>query len=314
MATSRPFAYNTGSTIVGTEQIGNLAIGTPTNGFDSTELQWWMGPDEDFGYVIAYEQSDGTQPNPLSISAYVQFWRSSDKTDQSFINLTNSIIQGQNFTGTTQAKTYLNNNGYWTSYSGISINDAIYDALSSSGKTAYTGATIGNFISVSSTDYNNVINNVVGVFRYGTTEAQMSGASSTSWGGGFAIQNPYQTPVGGNNYIIGFSIWPDRASSNILYSGNATGTSVTYTKIANTVTNNTGARQFYIRKAPQDSTTGNTYFAGYTSGAQITKGSTINPTYYKSAGGTTVTPTWLTWNSNTVPPAFQVIATSIKSW
>ena len=120
MSTSRPFAYNLGSLITGTEQVGNLAIGTPTNGFDSTGLQWWNGPNEDLGYVIAHQTPGGNQPNPLSIPAYLGFWRSNTKTDQSFINLANyvanSINSPQNFTGGTQAKTWLNANGYWTSY------------------------------------------------------------------------------------------------------------------------------------------------------------------------------------------------------
>jgi hypothetical protein len=34
MATSRPFAYNTGSTISGTEQIGDLAIGVDDLDYD----------------------------------------------------------------------------------------------------------------------------------------------------------------------------------------------------------------------------------------------------------------------------------------
>ena len=53
MATTRPFAYNTGGAIPGTIQVGNLAVGTPTNGFESTGEDWWNGPDEDLGYVIA---------------------------------------------------------------------------------------------------------------------------------------------------------------------------------------------------------------------------------------------------------------------
>ena len=57
MPTSRPFAYNTGSTITGTEQLGSIAIGYPTSGFTSTGLRWWNGPDEDLGYVdvIVYD-------------------------------------------------------------------------------------------------------------------------------------------------------------------------------------------------------------------------------------------------------------------
>ena len=63
MATSRPFAHNPGTAIAGTTQIGNLAVGTPTNGFGSTGLQWWNGPDEDLGYIIA--KVTDIQPTPV---------------------------------------------------------------------------------------------------------------------------------------------------------------------------------------------------------------------------------------------------------
>ena len=67
MATARPFAYNPGATgpIPGTEQVGSLAVGTPANGFAATGLQWWNGPDEDLGYVIAASVPGNTQPTPV---------------------------------------------------------------------------------------------------------------------------------------------------------------------------------------------------------------------------------------------------------
>ena len=114
MSTTRPFAYNTGPSITGSEQIGNLAIGKPTNGFASTGLKWWNGPDEDLGYVIAHQTPSG-QPGADGTTAYLGFWRSNLLTDNSFISLAETI-SGQSFTGGTQAKTWLNNNGYWTSY------------------------------------------------------------------------------------------------------------------------------------------------------------------------------------------------------
>ena len=66
MATARPFAYNPpGATgITGTDQVGSLAVGTPTYGFSSTGLPWWNGPDEDLGYVIAQSVPSNTQPTP----------------------------------------------------------------------------------------------------------------------------------------------------------------------------------------------------------------------------------------------------------
>jgi hypothetical protein len=116
MATSRPFAYNTGSTISGTVQVGDLAVGTPTAGFDATGLVWWMGPDEELGYVIADSVPNNSQPTPISgVTASVGFWRSSALTESSFIEIAN-YVTGQSFTGGTQASNYLTTNGYWNSW------------------------------------------------------------------------------------------------------------------------------------------------------------------------------------------------------
>ena len=114
MATARPFAYNTGSTISGTTQIGSLAVGTPSSGVTGNP-KWWNGPDEDLGYVICRPNTSGNQPNPDNVPAYIRFSRSKLKTDQSFINLVNSVFN-QTFTGTTQCSSYLTTNGYWTSW------------------------------------------------------------------------------------------------------------------------------------------------------------------------------------------------------
>ena len=115
MATARPFAYNSGTTIPGTQQVGNLSIGAPTSGFTNNP-QYWNGPDEELGYVIAQSVSGNTQPTPLSgVTAAVGFFRSTDLTEGSFITLSETIA-GQSFATGEDAKTWLNNNGYWTSY------------------------------------------------------------------------------------------------------------------------------------------------------------------------------------------------------
>ena len=115
MAFARPFAYNPGTLISGTEQIGNLSVGTPTSGFTNNP-QYWNGPDEELGYVIAQSVSGNTQPTPLSgITASVGFFRSDDLTEGSFIEIS-EVIADQSFATGNDAKTWLNNNGYWTSY------------------------------------------------------------------------------------------------------------------------------------------------------------------------------------------------------
>ena len=114
MATARPFAYNTGSTIPGTEQLGDLSIGSPSSGFTNSP-QYWNGPDEELGYVIAQTVSGGNQPNPVGGSAYVGFFRSEFLTENSFLQLSETVA-GQTFANVNEAVLWLNNNGYWTSF------------------------------------------------------------------------------------------------------------------------------------------------------------------------------------------------------
>jgi hypothetical protein len=118
MASVRPFAYNPippNSLISGTTQVGDLAVGVPLTGFTNTP-QYWNGPDEDLGYVIAVPVSGNTQPTPISgVTASIGFYRSDDLTNNSFIDLTNSIFN-QSFSSANEASTWLTNNGYWNSY------------------------------------------------------------------------------------------------------------------------------------------------------------------------------------------------------
>ena len=92
MSTSRPFAYNTGAPVAGTEQVGDLAIGLPTAGFESTGLQWWNGPDEDLGYVIAKKNIPGNQPTPVPSDSLTL----SSTYKGSSLNLTTDQIVWQN--------------------------------------------------------------------------------------------------------------------------------------------------------------------------------------------------------------------------
>lgn len=60
---SRPFAFNSGSPISGTEQIGYLAVGTPTIGFSGSGVKFFNGPSEDTSYIIA--KTSSAQPTPI---------------------------------------------------------------------------------------------------------------------------------------------------------------------------------------------------------------------------------------------------------
>lgn len=199
MATARPFAYNPGATgaIPGTEQIGNLSIGVPLAGFAATGLEWWNGPDEDLGYVIACQVPDDSQPTPVSgASASVGFFRSSDLTEISFVGLTNQLFNQVFLTGD-QCKTYLNNNGYWTSWGVIPggmvlyLDTGVSASYSGSGSTWYDLSGYGN---------NGTIH---GATYVGGTAAALDFNGTSSDYVDFSTVN--QIPIGNEPYTI--SVW-----------------------------------------------------------------------------------------------------------
>ena len=136
MSTARPFAYNTSGPIDGTSQVGDLTIGFPTTGFTDNP-QFWNGPDEDLGYVIGIPVSGNTQPTPIDgVFASLGFFRSSDLTDNSFLELANSLFN-QSFSSATDASLWLTNNGYWNSY----ISPLLYLDAGNSASYPGTGTT-----------------------------------------------------------------------------------------------------------------------------------------------------------------------------
>lgn len=117
MATNRLFAYSS-TPIAGASQSGSLSISTtPISGY-----RWWPGPDEDLGYIIAHTdtnpRTEGNRNAVVSTNA-VGFWRTATQSDAAFLLMFNDIFN-QNYATASTAANWLNNNGYWTSYSGSS--------------------------------------------------------------------------------------------------------------------------------------------------------------------------------------------------
>ena len=196
MATARPFAYNTGAPISGTDQVGSLAVGTPTVGFDATGLEWWNGPDEELGYVISEPVPSDTQPTPIiGVSGSVGFFRSDALTEISFVNLTNQLFFQSFLTGD-QCKAYLNTNGYWTSWGELPPGMVLYLDAGVSDSYPGTGTT---WYDLSGLDNNGTL----------------SGATFSSDSGGTMVfngTNNYvgfnsvdQIPIGNEPYTI--SVW-----------------------------------------------------------------------------------------------------------
>ena len=119
MAKTRLFTYNSGAPISGATQYGNIAIADlPVNGYT-----WWAGPDENLGYIIAHED---TNPNvrterkgvaTISTNS-VGFWGTSTQSDASFLTMVNGLFSAT-YSNAFTAASWLNTNGYWTSWAGL---------------------------------------------------------------------------------------------------------------------------------------------------------------------------------------------------
>jgi hypothetical protein len=119
MAITRPFAYNTGSTISGTIQVGDLAVGEPSTSIPG--VSFWNGPDEEIGFVIAVPVSGNTQPTPESgVYSSVGFYRTQGFSTNGFKGLAQFVANKFNnsvtFSSDTEASNWMMTNGFWNSY------------------------------------------------------------------------------------------------------------------------------------------------------------------------------------------------------
>lgn len=156
----RPFAYNpSASSITGASQFGNLAIGNGTVDYSTNPggVKWFSGPDEENGYVIALAVTGGNQPTADGLNdGTVQFWRSGDKTDASFIGITNVVSKQygntSSFVAAETAKSWLNDNNFWTSWvSSVGVTAQFYYDPSISSSYSGSGNIVNNIGSIGNT-------------------------------------------------------------------------------------------------------------------------------------------------------------------
>ena len=235
MATSRKFAYNTGSQITGATQYGNLAIGVTLSSYADNPggIKWWGGPDEDLGYVIAHTVPSGNQPNPNGLPCSVGFWRTTDLTEQSFLTLVSQTV-GQSFLTASIAATWLKSNGYWTSWVQSDIDLDAQAFFTAAGITDTTQKIAVNQLVLDLKSYG-VWSSMIAIYPFvgGSATSHKynlkSGSFTLSFNGGWTHTSTGALPNGTNAY----------ADTGISPSGNL-GSSHNYTVYSRTNNNNYG--------------------------------------------------------------------------
>lgn len=203
--------------------------------------------------------------------------------------------------------------------------DSIYNALSLSAQTTYTATTIGDFMKVSLTDWNNVSSAITGSYTYGgLTDAQFSGANTSEFVGGFYLTDSAQsatttgiTGLTPNNYVIGFRVRAARNAAGqnsysfrIISGGTINGNYVQIGGATSAFTNTVAhSTHYFIRKAPQEFTVGASSYLGFYFSSNVTVVSGPSRLcYYGNSPGP-----W-GFSNNFTPIAFQSLIATGRTW
>lgn len=224
MASNRAFAYNPlHVSVTGTINVGDLCVGHPTVPYATTGLQWWGGPDEDLGWVIAVPVPSDTQPtpDPNDPTAQVGFWGTevypNPFDDSTFINLANQVSNGATgpFPSSADAISWINANGYWTNYTGIGLRLH----LDAGNPTSYSG-TGTTWYDLSGNGNDVTMQNIGFITYYGGT-----GYFSTGNGGWFRNGAGSNLPIGNSQYTyVAWVQFPGGWNSNGIMSIGGFGT------------------------------------------------------------------------------------------
>jgi hypothetical protein len=198
-----------------------------------------------------------------------------------------------------------------------SSGDAIRSALSISSQLNYDSASIGNFITVSSSEYASVVNSVTAT-KYIMTDVDLTSAFN-GWSTGFNISYNDTTKSEGSipesRYIVGYAFSGGFGAGSVTtYLRTGTASNNTHVKMGSNVVFTPGSGNktvYFIRKAPTSATTQKTYVSFYMNGTNLgqVSGKTNYPIYYSSGIDTN---SWTVFTGGY--PCFQVIATTTKLW
>jgi hypothetical protein len=195
--------------------------------------------------------------------------------------------------------------------------DLLKNQLSTS-LTAYNNASVNDWVKITSTEYNNIFNNISGATKKGNTDGQVATRASSA---GFtemqfSINNTPSSPltIDTGQYVIAFvaETWNSSANLQFGYDTDFHTGAPTY---GNSVSVTPVGACYYVRKAPTGDPISPAVQTMYPSLKISTNSFNLVPNtsgWYTTNGGTS----WTQLQGGAVNGAakFQMIVTSTKSW
>lgn len=193
------------------------------------------------------------------------------------------------------------------------VSDAIRAQLTTTQRTTYDAAAVGDWIKVTATQYNAIVSNVSGATKKGNSDAQVATRDvitsySNQWLSFGTTGNP-TFQINSGEYVIAMitEAWnQNTGQSQLGYTTSFNGNTITnYGGTAGPSTG--GGRDYFIRKAPTDAATETRY--------PVLR-MTVSPNAVNNWNGFRSADNGATWISlpNNQVAKIQIVTTSTKSW
>lgn len=192
--------------------------------------------------------------------------------------------------------------------------DAIAAQLDGSQLTAYNAASVGNWVKVTQTQYNNVVANVSGATKKGNSDSDINKRDvATGYGApywvSFGASNTPSFQIDNGEYVIAMitEAWNQNGGNSQLgYTTTFNGSSIT--NVGGTASPTAGGgRDYFVRKAPTDAATETRY--------PVLK-MTVSPNAVSGWAGYNSANNGSSWSVNPANSTskIQIVTTSTKSW
>lgn len=203
------------------------------------------------------------------------------------------------------------------SVAAAAASDLIRDQLTAAQKITYDAAAVGDWIKVTSTQYNSIVSNVTGATKKGNSDSQVATRDVLTGYTGYWIAfgstgNP-SFQINTNEYVIAMitEAWNQSGGTSQLgYTTAFTGSSIT--NIGGTAgPSSGGVRDYFVRKAPTDVATETRYPVL----SMTVSPNAVNawPGFRSSAQNPNPPGTWISLPTTQVSK-IQIVTTNTKSW